>query len=509
MKKPRNMDVLFINPNSSAKAYQDLATTFSAIEPPTWSLLLAQACRAKGFKVAILDCDAERLDLTSSLKRIEELNPRLLCFVVYGQNPNSGTTSMIGATALANFAREQSPQYPICFVGSHTSALPRQVLNYSFVDFVLLNEGVYALQNLLRTDLKNELQKVRGIGWKQDGRPVLNPPEIPVPQERMDEDLPGYAWDLLPFKAKPLDLYRAHFWHAEFSHDKRTPFAAIYTSLGCRFACDFCMINIVNRTDNDEQINASHSKGMRFWSPAFILKEFEKLANLGVSTIRISDEMFFLDKRYFEPLVDGLVERDLGLRMWAYSRVDTVRDKFLEKFKQAGIGWLALGIEAGNQTVRQEVSKGTFKEINIREVCQKVRNSGIHVISNYIFGFPDDDQTTMQQTLDLALELNTEMANMYPCQALPGSPMYHIALQRGWELPSNYEGYAFLSYESLPLQTKHCSSAEVLDFRDAAWQTYFTNPAYLSLVENTFGRQERANVEEMASILLKRKLLGD
>ena len=269
----------------------------------------------------------------------------------------------------------------------------------------------------------------------------------------MDLDLPGYAWDLLPYKEKPLDFYRSHFWHAEFSHEKRTPFAAIYTSLGCRFACDFCMINIVNRVDNADQINASHSKGMRFWSPGFILKEFEKLAELGVSTIRISDEMFFLDKRYFEPLVDGLVERDLELRMWAYSRVDTVRDKFLEKFKQAGIGWLALGIEAGSQMVRQEVSKGTFKEINIREVCEKVRASGIHVISNYIFGFPEDNPETMQQTLDLALELNTEMANMYPCQALPGSPMYHHALQQGWELPSDYEGYAFLSYDLNPAIT--------------------------------------------------------
>jgi len=38
------MDVVFINPNSSAKAYQDLALTYSAIEPPTWALLLAQAC---------------------------------------------------------------------------------------------------------------------------------------------------------------------------------------------------------------------------------------------------------------------------------------------------------------------------------------------------------------------------------------------------------------------------------------------------------------------------------
>ena len=53
------MDVLLINPDSSAKAYQDLAKVFSAIEPPTWSLLLAESCRSKGFGVGILDCDAE------------------------------------------------------------------------------------------------------------------------------------------------------------------------------------------------------------------------------------------------------------------------------------------------------------------------------------------------------------------------------------------------------------------------------------------------------------------
>ena len=157
------MDVVFINPNSSAKAYQGLALTYSAIEPPTWALLLAQACRSKNFKVSILDCDAERLSLKDSLQRIEELKPRLICFVVYGQNPNSGTTSMIGATALAAYIREYAPEHPICFVGSHTSALPKDVLKYKFVDFVLLNEGVYALQNIIRTNLKDDLQKVKGI----------------------------------------------------------------------------------------------------------------------------------------------------------------------------------------------------------------------------------------------------------------------------------------------------------------------------------------------------------
>jgi radical SAM superfamily enzyme YgiQ (UPF0313 family) len=269
------------------------------------------------------------------------------------------------------------------------------------------------------------------------------------------------------------------------------------------------MINIVNRESNAEGTVSANSPNMRFWSPAFMLKEFEKLAAMGVRTIRVSDEMFFLNKNYFEPLVDGLAERDLGLRMWTYSRIDTVRPQYLEKFRKAGINWLALGVEAGNQTVRREVSKGSFQDVNIREVIKTVRASGLYVISNYIFGFPEDTHETMQQTLDLALELNTEMANMYPCQALPGSPLYYTARANGWKLPSTPGGYAFLSYDSQPLPTKHLSAAQVLKFRDDAWKTYFTNPAYLQLVEKTFGPQQRKNVEAMASIRLKRKLLGD
>jgi anaerobic magnesium-protoporphyrin IX monomethyl ester cyclase len=366
---------------------------------------------------------------------------------------------------------------------------------------------------LLKGNLGSDLASVAGIGYKKRGAGVpmlwLNPSQSVVPQERMDIDLPGYAWDLLPFRERPLDMYRAHFWHAGFDHGKRTPFAAIYTSLGCNFGCDFCMINIVNRNDNDDAVHAANSRGMRFWSPGLIAGELEKLARMGVQTVRISDEMFFLNRRYYEPLLQQVVERDLNLRMWAYSRVDTVRPSALELFSKAGIGWLALGIEAGSQMVRSEVSKGSFQEVNIRQVCQTVRDAGINVISNYIFGFPEDTLATMQQTLDLALELNTEMANMYPCQALPGSPMYARAVREGWKLPSDYAGYGFLSYECEPIATKHIGADEVLRFRDEAWQRYFSDANYLALVDRKFGSQQRNNVQEMAKIRLKRKILGD
>ena len=173
--------------------------------------------------------------------------------------------------------------------------------------------------------------------------------------------------------------------------------------------------------------------------------------------------------------------------------------------------WLAfgsaLGVEAASQVIRSEVSKGSFQEVNIRQIAKTIQDAGLNIISNYIFGFPDDTHETMQQTLDLALELNTEMVNMYPCQALPGSPLYNTARANGWALPDSYAGYAFLSYESQPLPTRHVSAAEVLQFRDNAWQKYFTHEPFLALVERKFGVQQRANVEAMARIKLRRKLI--
>ncbi|MCX6778602.1 MAG: B12-binding domain-containing radical SAM protein [Candidatus Magasanikbacteria bacterium] len=479
----KQLDVLFIEPNSAKEAYQELSHNFSAIETPTWCLLLAQSVRSQGYEPAILDCVAEKLTIEQSVLRIREANPRLVVFVMYGQNPNSGTTNMIGANKLAAKLKESYPEYPICFVGTHVT---------------------------------NQLSKVKGIGYKEDfgswsddiPKLIINPPERIVPQERINVDLPGYAWDLLPYDKTPFDLYRSHFWHGGFVDENRTPFAAIYTSLGCPFSCQFCVINILNKESNQDNITAADSPGIRYWSTQFILKEFEKLASFGVKTVRISDEMFFLNKNHFEPLLNGIIEIKADFNMWAYARINTVQEKYLDLFKKSGVNWLALGIEAANQNVRLGVSKGNFKDLKIRDVVKSIRKHDLNIIANYIFGFPDDSKETCQQTLDLALELNTEMVNMYNCQALPGSAIYLDAKRKGI-LPKTLQGYAFLSYESEPLPTNSMTSAEVLKFRDDAWYKYFSNLNYLNLVTSKFGDKARKNVETLSMIKLKRKLLGD
>lgn len=501
--------VTFVIPSSAAQAYQALANKYSAIEPPTWALLLANAVRVEGYDPCILDFDAEPTSVEDAAEKIANTKTDIAVFVLYGQNPNSGTTMMIGASKLAKQLKASHPSIKTVFIGSHASALPYDVIGLPYVDFVFINEGVYGLLDLLQTNYIDELNKVRGLVYKKHGFAATGAPGEIVQTKDMDQVMPGYAWDLLPRDKKLLDKYRAHYWHSYFKDEGRTPFAAISTSLGCSFGCNFCMINIVNRTSYAQGTVSSNTRGMRFWSPELMLKEFEYLWENGVRTVRLTDEMFFLNKKYYVPILQGLVDRGMQFNFWAYARVDSVRKDQLELFKKAGVNWLALGIEAGNPQVRLEIDKGRFKQVDIHDVVQDIKDADINVLGNYMFGFPEDTHETMQETLDLALELNCEHANFYAAMALPGSPLYMEAVNNKWELPQTFDEFAFLSYDCKPLRTNSLTGAEVLKFRDDAWHKYFSHEPFLSLVENKFGIDSRKNIEEMSKIRLKRKILGD
>ncbi len=510
----KKLDVLFIAPSNTQGIYQDLAKEYVGIEPPTWACLLAESCRSIGYKVDILDTGAEGLSYEQSLERIKQIDARLICLVVYGQNVNAGTTMMSGAVGLTNFLKENKITIPISFIGSHVQALPYDTLkNEKNIDIVFTNEGVYALRNLLSYDnFMDNLKDIKGIGYRNNGVPTLNAPERLVPNNKMDEDLPGYAWDLLPYNKKPFDLYRCPMWHAEYDHTRRSPYAAINSSLGCQFGCEFCMINILNRDDNDPIGVAGNYSLMRYWSPEFVLKQFDKLVEMGVYNVRIIDEMFLLNPKYYIPLCEGLIERGYGdkLRMWAYSRVDTVRRPgVLKLLKEAGIKWLGLGIESGDKNVRLEVSKGKFEDVDINTVVRQIEEAGINVGGNFIFGLPTDTKESMEATLKLALELSPMMANMYGCMPLPGSQVYKDAVERGYDLPKDYVDYSFHSYTTTPMPNDNLSSEDILRFRDEAYIKYHTNPKFLEKVRAKYGDVAVNNILENTKIKLKRKILGD
>jgi len=505
-----SLDILFIHPNASKKIYQGLSSEHSAIEPPIWAGMLANHCRNKNYNVEILDCEVERLDYITSAKKINKIKPRIACFVVYGQQPSASSQNMEGAIATSEELKLLDPEIKILFVGGHVSALPIETLTTEkSIDFIALNEGVYSISNLLKVENLNDenyLKNVKGIGFRnKDNQIVINHSEIIVPKKLLDIDLPGVAWDLLP----SLKKYRTAGWHSWSNNSEKEPFAALYTSLGCPYTCSFCMINIINRTDSAENISSQDSNIFRWWNPEFIIKQFDYFAEQGVKNIKIADELFVLNPNHFIKICDMIIERKYDFNIWAYSRIDTCKPQYLDKLKKAGVNWLGLGIENPSSIIRKEVHKDAFKNVKIIDIINSIRNAGINVAANYIFGLPEETEESLEFTYNFAEESNTEMVNFYSAMAYPGSPLHLESKKNNIVLPKTYSGYSQHSYDTQNLPSAYLPASEILAFRDKAWDKYHTNPKYLKLLENKFGINAVNNLKETTKIKLKRKLLGD
>ena len=489
------VDVLFINPGDRKQIYQDLGDEFSAIEPPVFAGLYATYVRGKGLSAAIYDAPAmgASADMVARAAT-EDFKAKLIVIVCYGLQPSASTQNMTAAGAIAEKIKDADPEARVMMTGTHPSALPLRTMQEEAVDFVCDLEGPATILKTFHAikSRANDYSDVPSLWWR-DGAEIVPPASAEPLITDLDEEMPGIAWDLLP-----MDRYRSHNWHS-FGHiDDRSPYAAIHTSLGCPYHCSFCCIN-----------SPFGKSSYRMWKPESVIKEIDYLVeNFGVRNIKFVDEMFVLNKRHVHGICDLLKSRDYEVNIWAYARVDSVRDEFLDGLKAAGVNWLCLGIESASDHVRDGALK-KYGNDDIIDVARRIQGAGINIIGNYIFGLPDDNVPRMQETLDLALELNCEFANFYSAMAYPGSKLYDDAVAGGLELPDTWKDFSQHGYNAKPLSNDHCSAADILEFRDAAFDTYYTHQPYLDLVRDKFGDDVVAHIERMRAIPLSRKLLEE
>ena len=484
----QKLDLLLVKPGNQKKLYGQLSYLFSGIEPPVWAGLIAAYIRNQGYSVKIIDSEAENLSPNEIADKIVQLNPLLLGIIVSGTNPSASTMNMIGTRTILTPLKNKALHIKTFLGGLHPSALPQQTLKEEDVNFVCQGEGFYTILNLLEAlKLKTDNYNINGLWYRQDGNMISNPRAPLI--ENLDE-LPFVAWDLLP-----MDKYRAHNWHCFGNLNMRNHYAVVYTSLGCPFSCRFCCINSI-----------FGKRGIRYRSPERVVEEIGLLVkNYKVKNIKILDEMFVLNENHVIDICDLIIQRGYDLNMWAYARIDTINERMCKKMKQAGFNWLCFGIESGNQTVRDGVAKGRFNQEAIKKAIETTRACGIYILGNFMFGLPDDSLETMQQTLEMAKEFLFEYVNFYVTMAYPGSQLYEDTLQQGIQLPRDWLSYAQLCEETLPLPTKYLSSADVLRFRDRAFEEYFSNPKYIEIITEKFGRESAEHIKEMLKIKINRK----
>mgnify|MGYP001163961416 FL=1 len=494
------IDVLFVTPQSRLEVYQGLSNEFAAIEPPVWSSLIANFLLKKNYHVKILDAEADNLTHEETAQKIADLSPKLVVFMVYGQQPSASTQCMPGSRKTCSKLNEITKnEIKSIIIGTHASALPKKTLQEEPYTYVCQGEGPITIENLIKYidgSLK-DIKQIPGL-WYYDNDNNISSNTPAKMFENLDINLPGQAWDLLD-----MSKYKAHNWHTFGNLKTRNHYASLQTSLGCPFKCTFCCINAPFERNT-----------IRFWSPEHVISQIKILVEkYNIFNIKIPDEMFVLNPKQVSGICDAIIASGYGdkLNFWAYARIDTLEDdQMLIKMKKAGIKWLALGIESSSEHVRDGVIKGRFDNYDIEGIVKKVRDMGFYVGANYIFGLPDDTLDSMKQTLDLSLRINSEWANYYSAMAYPGSKLHLMANQNSWKLPESkngpgWIGYSQHAYQCLPLRTQHVKASNVLNFRDEAFNTYFKNSNYKKLIKNTFGIDTVSHIEKMTSFSLKRK----
>jgi radical SAM superfamily enzyme YgiQ (UPF0313 family) len=176
----------------------------------------------------------------------------------------------------------------------------------------------------------------------------------------------------------------------------------------------------------------------------------------------------------------------------------------LKKMKQAGIRWVGYGFESASEIVRRGVTKRFTQDVAARAV-ELAHDAGCYINGNFIFGLPDDNMETMRETLDMTKNFKLEYVNFYAAMAYPGSELYHEALEKGIRLPEVWHGYGQFSEEALPMPTKYLTAEQVLRFRDEAFKEYFSNPAYLEMIERKFGHEIVVHIHDMLRYSINRR----
>jgi len=374
------MNVLLVNPQSTG-----VFSTFGINLPPMGLLYVAAALEQAGHRVVVRD-----LSLQGELLSASDLKGADVVGI------SSDSTRIEKAMTVARRAARAG--LPVVMGGPHPQFMANEICGCGAVSYIVKGEGESVFPALLAAlEKKEEPASVRGIIFREHGRII----------ETHDADRPDV--ESLPWPARHLvDLHR---YSGCVDEVLLTP---IVTSRGCPGACHFC------------SSSSFFGRGWRYRSAESVLLELDEIHNrYGFKAVAFLDDNFTLFPERVEKIADGIIERGYGLRLWNFSRVDTIvhNPEMVRKLAQAGSRTVYLGIESDSADTLNSLGKNTTIADVEKAVCL-LKENNIEVFGSYIIGNLDEGRADIEQTIELAIRLDTSIAQFSILTPYPGTQLY-------------------------------------------------------------------------------------
>lgn len=380
--------VLLLQPNGTCRDF----TRSGSLYPPLGLCQLAAMDDRN--RVQVIDADGEDLSETQTIQRIQGMAPRLI-----GMTVTIRTQEIVEryARAFADLG------IPTLLGGPQATLAPFEVLeNCPSVAGVFRGEGEPIFPDLLdRVEKQQSLIGIRGLLMRSEQ--VLIEPEL----VRVGD------LDSIPFprlEGLPIDSY----WCPDA---KNRPMVTFLTARGCPHRCGFCASPVTLGTK------------LRRRSVSSVLDRLGELKELGIREISFVDDVFSIDRRRAIQLCEGMIERGFDFSWFCNARADQVSPELAQVMKQAGCHQVYLGFESGSSKILQTINKDASLD-QLISGAHILKAASIAISVGFVLGLPGEDDSTIQDTINVARELRPDRLQFTCWTPLPGSPLYKQSQRR-------------------------------------------------------------------------------
>ena len=415
--------------------------------PPFGSLALIQSLRAVGYDPIFFDIDGLRPSFEDVVARFRSEAPDIIGI-------SAVVSTAYGYVKKLSLAlREALPRTRI-ILGGNLAASAEILHRKCGIDVCVIGEGEKPLVNLIDYFGRHpnehdyaDLERIKGITYlAPSGDMHFTGYDTAIPaDEFLDPDfsiLEEHS-DIGLFVKDPLS-------RADMRADPRSrephrvgkKIAAVSTAKGCVARCTFC-----HRWD----------RGFRQLPPEKILRRIRYLIDrYNVGFIDFADENFGSDRKATDQLIELIKPLDL---LWCVAgvRARTVDLDLLKRMREAGCVAIYYGFETGSPEMLKVMEKNLKLEDNLR-AARATRDAGLFTIYQIILGMPGETPKTVRDTIEMIKQISEFLPDppyrrlsINLAQALPGTPLYESARQRGLIGPTQDDEEAYLlSISNIP-----------------------------------------------------------
>jgi len=342
-------------------------------------------------------------------------------------------------------------------MGDHVTALPKESMEKSNVDFVLTG-GDYDFMLLGLCEYLQGKCKLKGGFWFRENRKIKNTGSF-----LLDDYL-----DDLPIIDR--ELTNSKLYNIEYNIKAR-PFAYTMVGRDCPYhKCKFCSWTTL-------------FPKFRTRSPENLLDEIGMLIEDYKVKEVFDDSGTFPPGTWLDKFCHGMIERGYNKKITfsCNMRVDFINPQNARLMKEANFRLLKVGLESAKQETLDRLNKG-IKVEQIANACEVAKKAGMDIHLTIMVGFPWETKSDAMETQRLAKKLMTtgkaELLQSTIITPYPGTPLYRESIENDWlRFPAdNYERF---DMSEPVLKTPDMTPEEVMGMCNNVYRI-FHSPMYIA-----------------------------